>query len=254
MSSRFEKKVAFVTGGGSGIGRAVALALAAEGARVVIADIDGDSARSVAGEIGQDAIGTQCDVSRADDVARAVRLMIDRFHGCHVAFNNAGIEGKLASTSRYEEDDWRRVIDVNLVGVWLCMRAELRLFEEFDLPGSIVNTASIFGTVGAPNASAYVAAKHGVIGLTKSAALEFAKKKVRVNAVCPGYIETPMVMDRGIQARDDPKRMAMIADKQPIGRMGQPEEVAKAVLWLLSDEASLVTGHAMLVDGGYVAR
>jgi NAD(P)-dependent dehydrogenase (short-subunit alcohol dehydrogenase family) len=169
------------------------------------------------------------------------------------AFNNAGIEGALAPTAEYATEDWNRVLGVNLTGVWLCMRAEIRAMLRRGA-GVIVNNASILGHVAFANAGAYTASKHGVLGLTKAAALEYATQGIRVNAVCPGIIETQMVMERGVKAGENQDTYRQLAELHPMNRMGTPEEIASAVLWLCSDGASFVTGQSLLVDGGYTVR
>jgi NAD(P)-dependent dehydrogenase (short-subunit alcohol dehydrogenase family) len=247
------EKTALVTGGGSGIGRATALALAREGAHVVVSDIAIDGLNTTLAMIdhaGGDAIGVTGDVSIGSHVEEMVQATIDRFGRIDCAFNNAGIAGRAGTlTIDLTEDDWDQVIRVNLKGVWLCMKYQIpHMLEQGG--GAIVNTSSIAGLVGLTGSSAYTASKHGVVGLTKTAALEFADRGLRINAVCPGVVQTPLV-ERIIT--DIPEREELYLSSMPVGRLGDPTEVAEAVVWLCSDAASLVTGHAFPVDGGYVA-
>ena len=250
---QFAEKVAFVTGAASGIGRATALAFAKNGAKVACVDVNEDGGLQTAHlikEAGGEAIFLKCDVSREKSVRHAIDKAVEAFGGIHLAFNNAGIEGQQATTAECTEENWNHVIDTNLKGVWLCMKYQLPLMLSHGA-GAIVNCSSIAGLVGFPGIPAYVAAKHGVVGLTKTAALECAKSGVRVNAVCPGVIETPMI-DRF--AHGEAQIRNQLAAGEPVGRMGLPEEVAGAVLWLCSEGASFVTGQALAVDGGWVAQ
>ena len=251
MEKTFQGKVVIVTGGSFGIGRATALAFAAQGAKVVVADwVEDNETVNLIKTSGGEAIFILCDVSKAADVKAMVEKTISTFGRLDYAFNNAGIEGVSAITTDCTEENFDRTIGVNLKGIWLCMKYEIpQMINQGK--GAIVNCASIAGLVGFPGLPAYVATKHGVIGLTKTAALEFAKTGIRVNAVCPGVIRTSMI-DRitGKKKEVEQQFTAM----EPIGRMGEPDEVANAVLWLCSDKASFVTGHAMAVDGGWVAQ
>ncbi len=251
MKRLFEDKVAIVTGGSFGIGRATALAFARAGAKVCVVDWveDHQVVDQIRAENG-DAIFVHCDVSKEDQVASMVEQCVKAFSKVDVAFNNAGIEGHSAPTHLCTTEVWDQTIGVNLKGVWLCMKYELEQMLKVGR-GSIVNCASVAGLVGFQGLPAYVASKHGVVGLTKCAAIEYAKLGVRVNAVCPGVIHTPMI-DR-FTGKDKAVEKAY-ENMEPVGRMGQPEEVADAVLWLCSDNASFVTGDAIAVDGGWIAQ
>ncbi len=256
MADLLKGKVALVTGGGSGIGKATAIIFAREGAKVMVADLNGEAAEQVKEEIiarGGEAATVQADVSREADARAMVEATVDAFGTLDVAFNNAGIEGLISPTHEYPVRDWQRIIDINLTGVWLGMRYQIPVMRE-NGGGAIVNTASILGLVAFENTPGYTAAKHGVIGLTKTAALENAKHGIRVNAVCPGFIETPLVMERGVQAGRDPEVYEELKRLHPMGRLGQSVEIAEAVAWLSSNAASFVTGAALAVDGGYTAR
>ena len=255
MPGTLENKVALVTGAGSGIGRASSLVLAREGARVVVSDINASSAEetlSIIKERGGEGVAVHADVSKANDVRVLVAQVVETYGRLDCAYNNAGVEGSLPGRLHdYPEETWDRLIDVNLKGVWLCLKYEVpQMLKQGS--GAIVNTASAVGLVAGRQLSAYVASKHGVVGLTKAAALEYATDGIRVNAVCPGVIDTPMYR-RAIQGREDGIEEHVSA-VQPIGRMGTPEEIGESVAWLLSDAASLVTGFAMPVDGGYTAQ
>lgn len=254
MPQSMPGKVALVTGGSSGIGRATALAFASEGAIVVVADRDavgGEATARMIQEGGGQAVFVQTDVAKAADVAALIRTTVELYGHLDYACNNAGIAGPQAPTAEYPEDAWNQVIGVNLTGVWLCMKHEIaQMLRQGG--GVIVNMASILGTVGFPNAPAYTAAKHGVIGLTKVAALDYATQGIRVNAVCPAFIATPMLERSGLLNNPDLKAMAV--NLHPVKRLGRPEEVANVVTWLCSEAASFVTGQALLVDGGYVAQ
>lgn len=247
-----EGKVAIVTGASAGIGRATALKFAREGAKLVLADLDTDRGHEteqlVKGE-GAEVLFVRTDVSDDADVAALVRAAVETFGRLDCAHNNAGIEGVQAPTAETPEENWDRVLQINLKGVWLCMRHEIPAMLEVG-GGAIVNTASVAGLVGFPNLPAYVASKHGVVGLTKTAALEYATTGIRINAVCPGVIHTEMI-DR--ITGGDPEVEAQFTAFEPVGRMGTPEEIADAVAYLCSDGASFVTGHTMAVDGGFVA-
>lgn len=246
---RFENKVVLITGGGGGIGRASALAFARAGAHVVVTDRDvsaGQETRQQVEAFGAKALFIPADVSQATQVQAMVAQTVAHFGRLDCAFNNAGIEEEHMRLADCAEDTFDRIMAVNVKGVWLCMKYQLAQMA-LQGGGSIVNTASVAGLVGAPKMAAYAASKHAVIGLTKSAAVEYGRKKIRVNAVCPGVIRTVM-FDRAVQA--DPKVGASAAQLHPVGRIGEAEEVAAAVLWLSSDAASFVTGHAHTVDGG----
>ncbi|AWN45398.1 oxidoreductase [Methylobacterium terrae] len=249
----FEGRVALVTGAAMGMGLAAARAFAEAGAAVVLADLDLEAARAAEAGInaaGGRALAVRCDVGRDDEVAAMVARTVDTFGRLDAAFNNAGIQIPPNDVVDVPSADYERVMAINLRGVWTCMRAELRQMQAQGR-GAIVNCSSIGGLVGNPGLAAYHATKYGVIGMTQSAALENAARGIRVNAVCPGTIDTPMVA-RMVAER--PEAMAEILRKQPIGRLGRPEEVAAAVLWLCSDAASFVVGVALPVDGGYTAH
>ncbi len=244
------------------MGRASALAFAREGARVIIGDIDtegGEETAHLISKSGTDALFVPVDVSKRSDVEILFKSAIGMFGRLDCAHNNAGIEGVQASTHKCSEENWDQVIGVNLKGVWLCMKYELQQMLEQG-SGAVVNTSSTMGLVGNDlGLPAYIASKHGVVGLTKTAALEFAQAGIRVNAVCPGTIRTPMYERLGeVIAGGSPEaRIELERDnirKEPSGRIGTPEEVAEAVVWLCSDAASFVTGHAMVVDGGLIAQ
>lgn len=253
MPGCVEGKVALVTGGGSGIGRATSLVFAREGATVMIADYNPEGAERTVKMIkdaGGKAACLNIDVSVAKQVETMVAKTVETYGRIDCAFNNAGIEGRPADTVECTEEVFDRIIAINLKGVWLCMKYELpQMLKQGG--GAIVNTASVAGLVGFEGLPAYNASKGGVIQLTRTAALEFAKKNIRVNCVCPGVINTPMVA-RLIDT--SPYTGATLSEGEPVGRMGKPEEIAEAVVWLSSDAASFVTGHPMVVDGAWVAR
>ena len=253
MAGLTEGKVALVTGAGSGIGRATALVFAREGAKVVVSDIVVEGGQETVQQIeaaGGEAIFVKADVSQAADVEALVTQTVETYGRLDCAFNNAGIEGGMKLTIDCTKEEFDRTIAVNLTGVWLCMKYEIQQMLSQG-GGAIVNTASAAGLVGFPSLPDYVASKHGVVGLTKTAALEYAKSGIRVNAVCPGVIQTPMV-ERGAQLSPGFDELAL--SMEPVGRFGQPAEVGEAVVWLCSDAASFVTGHPMVVDGGLVAQ
>ena len=240
-----------VTGGGSGMGEAASLAFAREGAKVVVVDINPESGSNTVGQIeraGGKALFQQADVSSESDVESAVRAAVDVYGALDCAFNNAGFVGSDAKIVEYLESEWDRLIDVNLKGVWLCMKYQIRQMLAQG-GGAIVNNSSALGLVGG-GTGAYAASKHAVVGLTKTAALEYAREGIRINAVCPGPTATPPLLRL---FGDDPERQRRSAERIPIGRLGQPSEIAEAVLWLCSDAASFVTGSALSVDGGHVA-
>ena len=255
MAGNLDGKTALVTGGGSGIGRAASLAYANDGARVVVVDVNvegGEETIQQIKESGGEAILVHADVSNPKDTQAMVDQAVEAFGSLDCAFNNAGISGgrDRLLTADYPEDDWDRVLSINLKGVWLCMKSEIpQMLKQGG--GAIVNTASIAGLAGLSGTVAYVAAKHGVTGLTKAAAVEYATSGIRVNAVCPGYIQTPLVQPI-FQENDGMEER--VASRHPMGRLGEPEEIAQAVLWLSSDKAAFVTGHNMPVDGGYMAQ
>ena len=246
----FTGKVAFVTGGANGIGRAAALAFAREGASVVAADVseqgNQETARLIE-EQGERALAVRCDVTHAADVKAALAKTVEAFGRLDFAFNNAGIEPKNpAPTADYSEEEWDRIFNINLRGVFLCMKHEIPLILKQG-GGAIVNTSSGAGIIGIKGSPAYTAAKHGLLGLTKAAALDYAAQNIRINAVCPGYIDTPMM---GRFTGGTPEGRAKVIAEEPVGRMGKPEEIAAAVVWLCSDAAAFMIGHAMVIDGG----
>ena len=253
MSRAFEGKVALITGGASGIGRVAARAFAREGARVVVSDLAVEGGQETARMIAEDggtAIFVRADVTQAADV-KAMMLEVERTCGrLDFAVNNAGIDGVRAPTAAYPEDTWNQVLAVNLTGVFLCMKYEIPLMLRQN-GSAIVNLSSVAGVTGFPAHSAYTASKHGVIGLTKTAALEYAKAGLRVNAVCPCYTRTPM-LERIVRAKPDLE--AKLQARVPLGRLGTPEEIAAAVVYLCTENASFITGHALVMDGGIVAE
>lgn len=253
MAGQCENKIALVTGGASGIGRASAIALAGEGATVAVADVALEGCDETVAMIisnGGTATSLRIDVADEQSVKAGIQNVVNTYGRVDLAFNNAGISGEMGKTTEQTLEGFRRTIDINLIGVWLCMKYELeRMLEQGS--GVIVNTASVAGLIGMSGGSAYCAAKHGVIGLTKTAALEHAKLNIRVNAICPGGVRTAMTetADKAFPGFLD--RMAKL---EPMGRLAEPEEIASAVVWLCSDGASFMTGHALTVDGGFVAR
>ena len=252
MKEQFVDKVALVTGASSGIGRATALAFGREGARVVVANRSIESGEEVAHQIGEEggeALFVQSDVTRADQVEAMVAAAVAWYGRLDCAFNNAGGGVRRGTVTECTEEDWDYTMDSYLKSVWLCMKYELlQMLDQGS--GAIVNNSSVDGLRGFPESASYAAAKHGVVGLTRTAALQHARQGVRINAVCPGWIRTPPVEN---YVRRAPNAQQEILDQEPIGRLGTPEEVAGAVLWLCSDAAGFVLGHPLAVDGGYMA-
>lgn len=253
MSGILNQKSIIITGGSTGIGRATALRCAEEGALLVIADVNVAAGEEICAEInrsGARARFIRTDVTRAEDVKAMIAAAVESYGRLDGALNNAGIEGTFTSITKMTEADYDRTLAVDLKGVWLCVKYQIEQFLKQGSGGSIVSTASVAGLIGTRGGSAYCAAKHGVVGLTKCAALEYARKAIRVNAVCPGVIMTPMV--ERMTSETGIGHQALI-DQEPMARLGEPREIGEAVVWLLSDLSSFVTGIAMPVDGGYVA-
>src|SRR5258705_693098 len=253
MNMSFENKVALVTGAASGMGLTTARAFAEAGAAVALADVQENVVRSAAEELvstGHQAIAVRCNVADEADVAAMVEQAVSTFGRLDAAFNNAGVQSPAVETADASSEEFDRVNAINLRGVWTCMKYELRQMREQG-NGAIVNCSSIGGLIGLPGRAVYHAAKHVLLGLTKSAALEYASRGIRVNAVCPGTIDTPMV---SVMLAKEPDAMKEIMRDQPIGRLGRPEEIAAAVLWLCSPGAGFVIGHALAVDGGFTAH
>lgn len=252
MAAELEGKVGLITGGTSGIGRETAVLFAKAGAKVMVAgrrEKEGRETVEIIRAAGGEAFFEKADVSKAAEVDALVKKTVAHFGRLDVAFNNAGIEGTWAPIARQSEEDFDRTISINLKGVWLCLKYEIRQMLRQGGGGSIVNMASVLGMVGSAGVSGYAASKHGVIGLTKTAALENAKAGIRVNAVCPGFVETPM-SDRTLSS---PAVHEQVLRLHPIGRLGKSLEIAEAVVWLCSDRASFVTGHSLVLDGGFLA-
>jgi NAD(P)-dependent dehydrogenase (short-subunit alcohol dehydrogenase family) len=256
LSKRFEGKVCLVTGAGSGIGKASAVAFGQQGASVIVADVNalaGEETVSQIRKLGSEAVFVHVDISRLADVENMISVAVNRFGRLDCAVNNAAISGSVSCpTNEYPEDAWNQMMAVNLTGTWYCVKHELNQMLKQG-SGAIVNVSSAAGLRGHPNNVSYAVAKHGVVGLTRTAALEFATKNIRVNAVCPTGIETPMMLDGRRNLRNDPKAYEDAANYQAMKRLGQPKEVADVILWLCSDESSFITGHAMAVDGGAFA-
>jgi NAD(P)-dependent dehydrogenase (short-subunit alcohol dehydrogenase family) len=249
-------KVALVTGGAQGLGLATAEKLATSGCKVVIADLQeekGEASCAAIAEAGGEASFVSVDVTSASAVAAMVQTVLNRHGRLDCAVNNAGAEGEIATTDLYSEERWNQVIGINLTGVFLCMKEQLKVMRE-QQSGAVVNMASICGLTGMANFSAYNASKHGVVGLTKTAALEFATEGVRVNAVGPGFARTAMITDRGLEAKPGSEVYQEIEALHPMNRMAEPTEIAEAVAWLCSDSASFVTGHTLVADGGFMAQ
>jgi len=245
----FAGKVAFVTGAGSGIGRATAVAFAAAGAAVVVADVSEQCNRETGRLIedqGARVLAVRCDVTSGHDVKMALDHAVSAFGRLDIAFNNAGVEQPVGPAAEVSEEEWDRIVDINLRGVFLCMKNQIPLMLEQG-GGAIVNTSSGAGVTAVKGQAAYTAAKHGVVGLTKAAALDYASANLRINAVCPGIIDTAM-MQRF--TGDSARGRERVIGQEPVGRMGTPEEIASAVLWLCSDAAAFVVGHALVIDGG----
>ncbi|OGP56190.1 MAG: short chain dehydrogenase [Deltaproteobacteria bacterium RBG_13_52_11] len=255
MTQGIEGKVVLVTGGGSGIGRAIALTFAREGSAVVVSDVSGEGGNETVRLImqnGGEAIFIQCDVSKAVEVQGMIQKIIKTFGQLDYAVNNAGIAGIHKYVADYPEDIWNKVLNINLTGVWLCMKHEIsQMLSQGG--GAIVNIASIAGFAAQRGASPYIASKHGVIGLTKAAALEYAKTGIRVNAVCPGITATPLIENARSEVPSEINKI-FSGETIPMGRIALPEEIAGAVIWLCSNAASFVTGHALVVDGGMIAE
>ncbi len=253
MSYAMDGNVALVTGGSNGIGRATCIAFAQHGASVVVSDVDekgGNETKARIEAAGGQAIFVACDVANPDEVKHLIDKTVSAYGRLDYAFNNAGIEGDMAVTADCSENNWDRVIGINLKGVWLCMKHEIpQMLQQGS--GSIVNCSSVAGLAGFRQLPAYAASKHGLIGLTKTAALEYGVKGIRVNAVCPGVIQTPMI-DR--VTKNDPDTLEQFKALEPIGRLGKPEEIAESVVWLCTDKGSFVTGVAFPVDGGFIAQ
>jgi NAD(P)-dependent dehydrogenase (short-subunit alcohol dehydrogenase family) len=252
MTTELLGKVAIVTGGTSGIGRDAAVLLARAGAKVVVAgrrDAEGKETIDLIRAATGDGLFVKTDVSRAADVRALVQKTVEKFGRLDVAFNNAGIEGSWSPIAEQSEEDWDSTIDINLKGVWLCLKYEIQQMLKQGGGGAIVNMASVAGFIGSAGAATYCASKHGVIALTKSAALETARSGIRVNVVCPAVIETPM----GERLWGAPEAKKFALGLHPIGRFGRPEEVANAVVWMCSDGASFMTGQSLVLDGGFLA-
>jgi NAD(P)-dependent dehydrogenase (short-subunit alcohol dehydrogenase family) len=252
MTPELEGKVALVTGGTSGIGRETAVIFAKAGAKVVVAgrrEPEGQETVELIRAAGGETLFVKTDVSKALEVEALVQKAVETFGRLDVSFNNAGVEGAYAPIVRQSEEDFDRTININLKGVWLCLKYEIRQMLKQGRGGAIVNMASVLGLVGSAGVAAYSASKHGVIGLTQTAALENAKKAIRVNAVCPGFVQTPM-SDRTLRV---PAAHQFAVNCHPIGRLGKPAEVAEAVLWMCSDRSSFMTGQCLILDGGFLA-
>jgi len=252
MTTALRGKVAIVTGGTSGIGRDTAVLFAKAGAKVVVAgrrEAEGKETIDLIRAAGGDGLLVKTDVSRAADVRALVQKTVEKFGRLDVAFNNAGIEGSWSPIAEQSEEDWDSTIDINLKGVWLCLKYEIQQMLKQGGGGVIVNMASVAGFIGSAGAATYCASKHGVMALTKSAALETARSGIRVNVVCPAVIETPM----GERLWGAPEAKKFALGLHPIGRFGKPEEIADAVVWMCSDGASFMTGQSLVLDGGFLA-
>ena len=252
MSTELKGKVGIVTGGTSGIGRDTAVLFAKAGAKVVVAgrrEVEGKETIDLIRAAGGDGLFVKTDVARAEDVQALVKKTVEKYGRVDIAFNNAGIEGSMSPIVEQSEEDWDRTIDINLKGVWLCLKYEIQQMLKQGGGGAIVNMASVAGFIGSTGFATYSASKHGVLGLTKSAALETARSGIRVNAVCPAVIATPM----GERLFSAPEIEKYMIGLHPIGRFGKPMEIAEAVVWMCSERASFMTGQSLALDGGFLA-